>query len=112
MNYEILSKTIIKELEDFEIISPLDYLNIEMNEDFAYFDTIYNKAYTSAPKLTVPEKTRLKLIKKLLNRIMNVFTKPQVEYNKNLIELIKIQHIIILKNQHLIKKLFLKLDTI
>jgi len=111
MNYEILSKTILRELEDFEIISPLDYFNIEMNEDYSYFDIIYNKAYESAPKLSVPENTRLKIVKKMINRIMNVFTKPQVDYNKNLIELIKIQHIIILKNQNLLKKLYLKLDT-
>ena len=69
------------------------------------FERSYEQAYAKAFTLAIPEGTRFRFIKRVIGKLIRTNTRQQVEFNYQVVELIKLQHSIIELNKELIMEL-------
>ena len=103
--------SIMNEIKRREILNIPDDMSsggAEIKADVSEFTFSYDMAQTKACTFNVPVKTKFRLLKRIINKLIYFYTKQQVEFNYNILGLIKAQHDIIIKNQNMLTEFMLK----
>jgi hypothetical protein len=111
MNTEASADLIMNEIKKREILNISDNISlegVEIKAAFSEFTFSYDMAQTKACTFDVPVKTKFRFLKRIINKLIRFNTKQQVEFNYNVLGLIKAQHDIIIKNQNMLTEFMLK----
>ena len=102
MNTKALADEIINEIKKIDIVNSSGFLNLEIEESISGFLRAYENAHDKAYIIDVPHNVRFRLLKRVIGKLIRPFTRKQVDYNWHMLELVKLQHTIIMKHQDLI----------
>jgi len=98
MDTKIIADLIIKEIKKKDIFDPIMSGNGEMRDVLTEFNRIYEQTNSKAFILNVPPKTKFRFFKRIIGKLIRTYTSQQTEFNYKIMELIKAQQMIILKN--------------
>ena len=104
MDTRTIAELIIKEIKENYVFSSKVFDDNEMRGLLFEFNGIYEQTNLKAYVLDVPSKTKFKFIKRIIGKLIRTHTIKQMEFNYKIMELVKVQQRIILKNLELIEK--------
>jgi len=105
MDTKKIADLIIREIKKNDIFGSTIYGSAEMKDALTEFNRIYEQANSKAFVENVPSETKFRFIKRVIGKLIRTYTNQQTEFNYKIMELIKYQQILILKNMKLLEKL-------
>lgn len=95
MNVDILCELVINEIKILELptVEPLG--DAQIDSTYAHFNQSYEQAYRKAYTLSIPSTTRFRLLKRVIGKLIRTNTNQQVDFNFQIVELVKAQQEII-----------------
>jgi hypothetical protein len=104
MDTRTLADSIIKDIKKIDVLGSTTFGGEEMKDVLSDFYRIYDQANTKAFVLNVPTKTKFRFLKYIIGRLIRTHTYQQMEFNYKIMELIKAQQMIILKNMKILEE--------
>jgi len=117
MDIKALADSIITDIKKTDVFGGYDmktdvFGGYDMKAVVSEFNRIYEQAASKAFVIGIPPKTRFRFIKRIIEKLIQPHTSKQMEFNYLVIELIRAQQKIILKEYELIEELELKNDEL
>jgi hypothetical protein len=97
METKTLADLIIKEIKKNDILSSPVFGGDEMKNALSEFNRIYEQIISKMFVFNIQSNTKFVFIKRVIRKLIRIFTNRQTEFNYKIIELIKAQQFIILK---------------
>ena len=105
VNADVLCELVINEIKNLELPSVLPFGENRIDSTYSHFNQSYEQAYKKAFTLAIPEKTRFRFVKRVIGKLIRTNISQQVDFNYQIVELVKAQ-------QEIIASLHARIQTI